>query len=137
VIYAQIEVAADKEPRDPAAEAAAAAAQQAGGGRGGGGGGGGGGGRGGGQRPRPTRIGDGIWRSMDKGKTWEFRSNQNQRPMYFSQIRVDPNNPEVVYVGGVNAQKSIDGGKTFNGIDRAWATSTTTRSGSTRSTAST
>jgi len=37
--------------------------------------------------------------------------------MYFSQIRVDPNNPEVVYVGGVNAQKSIDGGKTFNSIE--------------------
>jgi hypothetical protein len=54
---------------------------------------------------------------MDGGKTWEFRNNQNQRPMYFSQIRVDPNNPEVVYVGGVNPQKSIDGGKTFNPIN--------------------
>jgi hypothetical protein len=105
VIYAQIEVAPDKEPKDPAAEAAAAAA--GGGGRGGGGGGGGQGGGRGNQPPNPQT--NGIWRSMDGGKTWEFRSNENQRPMYFSQIRVDPNNPDVVYVGGVNSQKSIDG----------------------------
>ena len=32
-------------------------------------------------------------------------SNENQRPMYFSQIRVDPNNPDVVYVGGVDADE--------------------------------
>jgi hypothetical protein len=43
-------------------------------------------------------------------------SNQNQRPMYFSQIRVDPNNPDTVYVGGVQPQKSTDGGKTFNAL---------------------
>ena len=111
VIYAQIEVAPDKEPRDKAAEDAAAAAAAARGQGAGGGGGGGGGGRGGGGQPNPTRTG--IWRSMDSGKTWEFRSNENQRPMYFSQIRVDPNNTEIVFVGGVNPQKSIDGAKTF------------------------
>ena len=60
---------------------------------------------------------NGIWRSNDKGKTWTHVSNENQRPMYFSQIRVDPNNPDVVYVGGVNAQKSVDGGKTFVSIE--------------------
>jgi photosystem II stability/assembly factor-like uncharacterized protein len=115
VIYAQIEVARDKEPRDPKAEAAAAEAARAGGAGRGGGGGGGGQGRGGGaQTPDPTT--NGIWRSMDKGKTWEFRSNENQRPMYFSQIRVDPNNPEVVYVGGVGPRKSIDGAKTFTNL---------------------
>ena len=36
--------------------------------------------------------------------------------MYFSQIRCDPNNPNTVYVGGVNPQKSIDGAKTFRAI---------------------
>ena len=69
-------------------------------------------GRGGAPQP-PDPQSNGIWRSIDKGKTWTFMSNENQRPMYFSQIRVDPNNPDIVYVGGVNPQKSIDGGKTF------------------------
>ena len=40
-------------------------------------------------------------------------SNENNRPMYYSQIRVDPSNPENVYVGGLNFSKSTDGGKTF------------------------
>jgi photosystem II stability/assembly factor-like uncharacterized protein len=61
VVYAQIEVAADKEPAPPAgspeAQAAAAAAAQAG--RGGGGG-GGGQGRGGGTPPPPDPTRDGI-----------------------------------------------------------------------------
>ena len=131
VIYAQIEAAPDKEtgaPLDQPAAAqgrggqagagqAGAAGGQAGAagraGRGGGGGGGGGGGRGGGVETPPDPQSNGVWRSMDKGKTWTFMSNQNQRPMYFSQIRVDPNRPDTVYVGGVNPQKSTDGGKTF------------------------
>ena len=36
--------------------------------------------------------------------------------MYYSQIRVDPNNPENVYVGGLNFSKSTDGGKTFRSL---------------------
>jgi len=37
--------------------------------------------------------------------------------MYFSQIRVDPNNPDIVYAGGVNPMKSTDGGKTWHGLN--------------------
>ncbi len=110
VIYAQIEVAPDKET-GAALDQPAPAAPAAGRGGGGGGGQGGRGGRGGNQPPDPQS--NGLWRSLDKGKTWTFMSNQNQRPMYFSQIRVDPNRPDTVYVGGVNPQKSTDGGKTF------------------------
>lgn len=36
--------------------------------------------------------------------------------MYYSQIRVDPRNPETVYVGGLNFSKSVDGGKTFKSL---------------------
>ena len=36
--------------------------------------------------------------------------------MYYSQIRVDPKNPENVYVGGLNFSKSTDGGKTFRSL---------------------
>ena len=41
---------------------------------------------------------NGIWRSTNKGRSWEFRSNENGRPMYFSQLRVSPQAPDLVYV---------------------------------------
>src|SRR6185369_821101 len=64
--------------------------------------------------PNPKRSG--VWRSDDKGKTWRIVSNENNRPMYYSQIRVDAKNPEIVYVGGLNFSKSTDGGKTFKSL---------------------
>lgn len=63
------------------------------------------------QPPNPERSG--IWRSDDKGKTWRIMSNNNNRPMYYSQIRVDPNNDQIVYTCGAPFHKSTDGGKTF------------------------
>jgi photosystem II stability/assembly factor-like uncharacterized protein len=110
VIYAQIEVAADKEP------AGAVATQQQGRAANGGGR----GGRGGAadtSAPPPNPAISGIWRSNDKGKSWTFMSNTDQRPMYFSQIRIDPNNPDIVYTGGVEPTKSEDGGKHFHGLN--------------------
>lgn len=98
VMYAQIEVARDRETAVAARPVV-----------------GGGGGRGGGagqQPPDPQRSG--VWRSDDKGRTWRFLNNHNVRPMYFSILRVDPTNPEVVYTGGVQFYKSVDGGRTFN-----------------------
>ncbi len=78
-------------------------------------GGGGGGGRGGAaEEPKPDPARSGVWRSDDGGKTWQFRSNNNNRPMYYSKIRVDPTNPEIVYTTGASAYKSVDGGRTFN-----------------------
>ncbi|MGE3344643.1 MAG: WD40/YVTN/BNR-like repeat-containing protein [Vicinamibacterales bacterium] len=112
VIYAQIEVAPDKEPASAPAGATAGQAQQAQGRAGAPGGGQAGGGRGGAPAP-PDPQSSGVWRSMDKGRTWTFMSNENQRPMYYSQIRVDPNNHDTIYVGGVNPRKSLDGGKTW------------------------
>ncbi len=67
--------------------------------------------------PNPKRSG--IWRSDDKGKTWRIVSNENNRPMYYSQIRVDPTNADFVYVGGLNFSKSTDGGKTFRSLQPA------------------
>lgn len=61
--------------------------------------------------PDPKRSG--VWRSDDGGRTWKVVSNTNDRPMYYSKIRVDPSNPDTVYLGGAPAFKSIDGGKTF------------------------
>ncbi len=58
----------------------------------------------------------GVWRSTDAGETWEIRSNNNNRPMYYSQIRVDPTNPDIVYTTGASFYKSTDGGVNFTTV---------------------
>ncbi|HEU4893621.1 MAG TPA: hypothetical protein VFT47_18830 [Vicinamibacterales bacterium] len=77
-------------------------------------------GRGGGGRgqvpPPPDPKKSGIWRSDDSGKTWRFLSNQGDRWMYYSQIRVDPTNPEIAYQGGAPFFKSVDGGKNWRQV---------------------
>jgi photosystem II stability/assembly factor-like uncharacterized protein len=55
----------------------------------------------------------GTYRSDDAGLTWRKMSNVNPRPMYFSQVRIDPNNDLRIYVLGVQIHISDDGGKTF------------------------
>src|SRR5438876_5327804 len=69
--------------------------------------------------PTPDVKKSGVWRSDDKGKTWRIVSNENNRPMYYSQIRVDPSNPENVFVGGLNFSISTNGGKTFKSLQPA------------------
>jgi photosystem II stability/assembly factor-like uncharacterized protein len=59
----------------------------------------------------PSRAG--IWRSDDKGATWKLTSNDNGRAMYFSQIRVDPKDPNTVFALERTLYKSTDGGRTF------------------------
>jgi photosystem II stability/assembly factor-like uncharacterized protein len=56
----------------------------------------------------------GLYRSDDAGATWRKVNNENPRPMYFSQVRVDPNDPETVIYGGVDLHMTTDGGKTVN-----------------------
>ena len=77
---------------------------------------GGAGGRGGapaeGGSDQPA-AGTGTYRSDDGGTTWRKTSTNNPRPMYFSQVRIDPNNPDRIYMGGVGLQMTIDGGKTW------------------------
>ncbi len=55
----------------------------------------------------------GTYRSEDAGASWTKMSATNPRPMYFSQIRIDPNNDQRIYVLGVALHVSDDGGKTF------------------------
>ena len=117
-----------------AAGAQPPAAAQPGGGRGGynwcnngGPGRGFGGGRGGGeQTPAVPQVAPpldpargGVLRSDDAGKTWTLVSHCNARPMYFSQLRVDPSNDKTIYVAGLPVAKSLDGGKTFVTLDNA------------------
>jgi len=67
-----------------------------------------------GSRNGPDRSG--VWRSDDAGKTWQFMTNTSNRPIYYSQIRVDPMNDKKLIQGGAQAQMSFDGGKTWNGL---------------------
>ncbi|HET9263198.1 MAG TPA: hypothetical protein VFO14_09145 [Vicinamibacterales bacterium] len=83
-----------------------------GGGRGQGGPGGQEAGGRGGQQPL-NALPTGLYRSDDAGTTWRKVNNANPRPMYFSQINIDPNDPEVVYLGGVGLHQTLDGGKTM------------------------
>jgi photosystem II stability/assembly factor-like uncharacterized protein len=78
-------------------------------------GGGGGGGRGQ-AAPPPDPTKSGIWRSDDGGKTWRFQSNQGDRWMYYSQVRIDPTNPDIAYQGGAPFFKTVDGGKTWRTV---------------------
>ena len=58
-------------------------------------------------------TGGGIYRSDDKGATFSKMSGTNPRPSYYSQVRVDPNNENKVWVLGAPLYMSEDGGKTF------------------------
>jgi photosystem II stability/assembly factor-like uncharacterized protein len=77
----------------------------------GGGRGAGGGGRGGGENQLDPNVPTGLYRSGDAGATWQKVNNANPRPMYFSQIDIDPSDPEAVYLGGVGLHQTLDGGK--------------------------
>jgi photosystem II stability/assembly factor-like uncharacterized protein len=66
--------------------------------------------------PPPDPGKSGIWRSDDSGRTWKFLSNQGDRWMYYSQIRIDPTNPEIAYQGGAPFFKTIDGGNTWRQV---------------------
>ena len=55
----------------------------------------------------------GLYRSDDAGVNWRKVNDANPRPMYFSQIRIDPKSDARIYVLGVDLSISDDGGKTF------------------------
>lgn len=56
----------------------------------------------------------GLYRSADGGASWEHRSTNNPIPWYYSQVRVDPHDPDRVYMLGTTLSVSDDGGATWN-----------------------
>jgi len=66
-------------------------------------------------------LGEGIYKSMDGGKTWKCMGLKKTRNIH--RIIIDPNNPDIVYAGAIgnpyaeNADrglyKSIDGGESW------------------------
>jgi photosystem II stability/assembly factor-like uncharacterized protein len=60
-----------------------------------------------------------LFRSDDRGESWRavyFDPNINFRPFYYSDVRVDPNNPDVVFSLSGGLSLSRDGGRTFSRI---------------------
>ncbi|HVF98472.1 MAG TPA: hypothetical protein VND68_01430, partial [Chloroflexia bacterium] len=73
----------------------------------------------------------GIWRSTNGGATWSQRANYQQfkecngggsgsasygQAYYDQAITVDPNNPDALYYGEVDAFRSSDGGSTWQNV---------------------
>ena len=70
-----------------------------------------------GERPdtsRRQRLNSGLYRTTDGGATWALmqRNEGDARPFYYSQVRVDPKNPDRVYWMSSVFRFSDDGGKT-------------------------
>ncbi len=57
----------------------------------------------------------GVYRTVDGGASWEKMSSMDTRPMYYSQIRLDPKDRSRIYMLGSNRgfYFSDDAGKTF------------------------
>ena len=73
---------------------------------------------------RPIQVipyGVQVWKSADAGQSFTKVSTEDEKlerfagtyGWVFGQIRVNPQNPDVVYIMGVPMAKSTDGGKTF------------------------
>jgi photosystem II stability/assembly factor-like uncharacterized protein len=60
-----------------------------------------------GMKQRPS----GLYRSNDGGATWQKMNSNDVRPFYYSQVRVDPKNPDRVYWSSTPLNYSDDGGK--------------------------
>ncbi len=68
-----------------------------------------------------TSHGDGVWKSVDAGRTWTSMGLRDTR--HVARIRIHPTNPDVVYVGalghvfGPNSERGVfkttDGGRTW------------------------
>ncbi|MFC1564689.1 T9SS type A sorting domain-containing protein [candidate division KSB1 bacterium] len=54
----------------------------------------------------------GVFKSTDYGESWQHMNIHNNRPSYYSQIRVDPNNHDIIWMCGSPLAYSDDGGHT-------------------------
>ncbi|MBI3982178.1 MAG: hypothetical protein HY337_04655 [Gemmatimonadetes bacterium] len=61
----------------------------------------------------------GTYRSADGGESWRKVSNLNPRPMYYSEIFIDPRDENRVYVLGTQSSVSEDGGINFKELPTA------------------
>ncbi len=61
----------------------------------------------------------GIFRSSDKGATWERRNEFDQGAMYYARVVPDPKNVDRIFVMNVELRESLDGGKTLHTVSES------------------
>lgn len=60
-----------------------------------------------------ARPGSGVYRSEDGGASWRYVNTYNNRPFYYSKIRINPLDDQRVYVLTTRFMVSEDGGRTL------------------------
>lgn len=65
-----------------------------------------------------SKAGSGLYRTEDGGRSWQYVNTYNNRPFYYSQVRINPHDDQQVYLLTTRFMVSEDGGKTLrNGSD--------------------
>jgi photosystem II stability/assembly factor-like uncharacterized protein len=59
----------------------------------------------------------GIFRSDDRGATWERRNEFDAGAMYYARVVADPKNVDRIFVMNVTMRESLDGGKTLRKVE--------------------
>ena len=59
----------------------------------------------------------GIFRSQDKGATWERRNEFDAGAMYYARVVCDPKNVDRIFIMNVGLRESLDGGKTLHRVN--------------------
>jgi photosystem II stability/assembly factor-like uncharacterized protein len=59
----------------------------------------------------------GVFRSNDRGATWERQNEFDVGAMYYSRVIADPKNVDRIFVMNVNLRESLDGGKTLHKVE--------------------
>ncbi len=63
-----------------------------------------------------SKLGTGIYRSEDGGRSWTFQNRMNNRPFYYSHIYINPLEDKWIYSLATSMSFSPDGGKTWSQI---------------------
>jgi len=58
-------------------------------------------------------LNNGLYRTMDGGRTWERTNTNNTRPFYYSQVRVHPRDSNKVWFSSTPVLRSDDGGRSY------------------------
>ncbi len=75
----------------------------------------------------PVDTGGGVFRSADAGTTWQRMNKLNRSAAYYSQILVDPRDPDTLYLSLERMWMSHNGGRTLSQTGwsvSSWLTST-------------